>query len=101
MPCGRQYGVLTLGTIDGEVVERLVMGIVQTHRHYEVSYLQVGGSRELLVDPELLQLYFATFLLLTFPLGCLVGLVFNGRARARVLKLYLGAQRPALAEVIA
>ena len=101
VPRRRQDGVLALGTIDGEKVERLVVGVVQAYRHHDVPYLNIKRARELLVDPELLQLYLAAFLLLAFPLGSLVGFVLDGAASAGVFKLHLHTEGPAATEVVA
>ena len=77
------------------------MGVVQAYRHYDVSGADVGIAAERLLNPELLQLYFAAFLRFLFPFAAFLVLFFIGDAGATVLELYLRAHRPALAEVVA
>ena len=101
VPSAWQNGVLALGTIDGEIVKRLVIGIVKSHGDDDMSGSHVCPAGERLLDPELLELHFAAFLLFKLPLGSLVGLVFDGAACARMLKFHLRAHRPAAAEVVA
>ena len=100
MPCARQNGVFAFGTIDGEEVERLMIGVGQTYGHNDVAGTYVGETSERLLNPELLKLYFAATLLLLLKLYRLLCLIFYSRTGAAVLKLNLGAQRPALAKVI-
>ena len=91
MPRRGQNGVLALRTVDGEIVQGLVMGIVQTYRDDNVAELQVGSLREPLVDPQLLEFDLATFLLFVFPFSRFVGLVLNGRTCTRMLEFDLRA----------
>ena len=101
MPLRWQDGVLALRTVDGEIVQRLMVGIVQAYGHDNMTELQVGSLRKALVDPQLLEFHLTAFLLFIFPFSSLVGLVLNGRARTRMLEFNLRAQRPALSEIIA
>ena len=74
--------------------------VVKTYGHYEVSHADVCPFGERLLNPELLQLYLAAFLLLAFPLCSFIGFVFYGTAGTGVFELYLGTHCPALAEVV-
>ena len=96
-----QDSVLTFRTIDGKIVQRLMMGIVQTYGHDDMTELQVGSLREPFVDPQLLQFHFAAFLLFVFPLSSLIGLILDGRTRTSMLKLDFRAQCPTLSKIIA
>ena len=78
-----------------------MVGIVQTHRHHDVSGTDVCPTTERLLQPELFQLHLAAFLGLLFPLAAFLVFLLVGYAVAAVLELNLGAQRPALAEVVA
>ena len=69
MPCAGENSVLTFGTIDGEEIERLVVGIGQTYGHDDMAGTYVGKASERLLNPELLKLYFATAFLLLLKLN--------------------------------
>ena len=77
-----------------------MIGVGQAHWHYDMTCADVGESSERLLNPELLQLNFATALLLLLKLDGFLCLVFYGRTSAAVLKLNLRTERPALAEVV-
>ena len=100
MPGGGEDGVLALRTIHREIVQRLVLRVVQSYGHDDMSELQVDSLGELLVDPELLQFHLTAFLLLILPFGSLVGLVLNGRAGACMFELNLCSHGPPLTEVV-
>ena len=100
VPGAGQYGVLTLRTGHSEKVQRLVVGIVQTHRHHNVAGPDVGMLTERLLNPELLQFHLAAFLGLLLPLAAFLVFLLVGDAGAAVLKLYLRAEGPALAKVV-
>ena len=100
MPRTRQNGILAFRTIDGEEVERLVVGVGQTYGHDDMAGTYVGETSERLLNPKLLQLYLATALLLLLELDRFFCLIFYRRTGAAVLKLNLRTQRPALAKVI-
>ena len=101
VPRGGEHRVLALGAVDGEEVERLVVGVVQSHGHDNVPQLHVGPVGETLVEPELLDFHLSAFLYLVLVFAALVVFHFDGRTRARVLKLYFGAHGPPLSEVVA
>ena len=65
-----------------------------------MSETQVGSTSEALLNPELLQLYLAAFLYLLFPFAAFLVFFLVGQPVAAVLKLYLCAEGPSLAEVI-
>ena len=69
MPCARQNGVLAFGTIDGEEIERLMVGVGQTYGHDDMAGTYVGETSERLLNPELLQLHFATAFLFLLKLN--------------------------------
>ena len=69
MPCAGKNGVLAFGTIDGEEVERLVVGVGQTYWHDNMAGTYVGETSERLLNPELLQLHFATAFLFLLKLN--------------------------------
>ena len=100
MPCARQNGVFAFGTIDGEEVERLVVGVGQTYGHDDMAGTYVGETSERFLNPELLQLHFATALLLLLKLDRFLCLIFYSRTCTAMLKLNLRTQRPALAKVV-
>ena len=100
VPGRGEDGVLALRTIHREIVQRLVLRVVQSYGHDDMSELQVGSLRELLVDPELLQFHLTTFLLLILPFGSLVGLVLDGRAGTGMFELDLRSHGPPLTEVV-
>ena len=101
MPCARKNGVFTLRAIYCEEVQRLMIGICQTYRHYNMSGTDIGKTSKRLLNPELLKLYLATAFLLLLKLNGFLGLIFNGRTRAAMLKLNLCTKGPTLSEVIA
>ena len=70
-----------------------MVGVDQSEGHHDVSGAYVECSAERLLQPELLELHLATFLLLVLKL--------DGRAGATVLKLNLATHRPTLSEVVA
>ena len=100
VPGGGEDGVFTLGAIHREIVQWLVLCVVQSYGHNDMSELHVGRLGELLVDPELLQFHLTTFLLLILPFGSLVSLVLNGRAGACMFELNLRSHGPPLTEVV-
>ena len=100
MPGTGQDGVLAFRTIDRKKLQRLVMGIGESYRDYDMTGLDIGPARKGLLNPELLQLYLTTLLGLLFPFCKLVGLQFLCRARSAMLKLYLCTKGPATTEVV-
>ena len=54
-----------------------------------------------LLNPKLLEFHISTFFLLLLHLNSFFCLIFYGRAGTSMLKLYLRAHGPALAEIIA
>ena len=73
-----QDGVLALRTIDSEIIQGFVMGVVKAYGYDNVTELQVGGLRKAFVNPELLEFHLTAFLLFVFPFGSLIGFVLNG-----------------------
>ena len=100
MPGTRQDGVLAFRTIDREELQRLVMGIGESYRDYDMTGLDISPAHKGFLNPELLQLYLTTLLGLLFPFCKLVGLQFLGRTRSAMLKLNLCAKGPATAKVV-
>ena len=101
MPGRRKDRVLTLGTVDREEVERLMVGVVQTDGHDDMTEAQVQGAAEGLLQPELFELHLTAFLRLALPFAAFLVFALIGRAGAAMLKLNLRAQLPAFAEVVA
>ena len=89
VPRRGQDGVLTLRTIDGEEVQRFVVGVVQTDRHHDMPEAEIGCTRKGLLNPELLQLHLAAFLGLLFPLAAFLVFLLVGQTGATVLELNL------------
>ena len=56
MPCAGENGVLAFGTIDGEEIERLMVGVGQTYGHDDMAGTYVGETSERLLNP-LAELY--------------------------------------------
>ena len=95
-----EYRGLALGTVAGEEVERLVVGVAVAHGHDDFASPHVQHSAEkLLVQPELLDGHLATLFGFGFVFARFFGFYFNGSLVAAVLKLYFGAQGPTAAEV--
>ena len=101
MPRRGHDGIFALGTIDGEEVQRLVVGVVQAYRHDDVADTQVGPLCKRLLKPELFQFYLAAFLYFLFPLATFLVFFLIGQAVAAVFKLNLRTKRPAPTEVVA
>ena len=74
--------------------------VIQTHRHHQMTSLDVGILAERLLNPELLQFHLATFLSLRLPFAAFFIFLLISPASAAMLKLNFRAQRPALAKVI-
>ena len=100
VPCGGQYGVFAFRTVNREEVQWLMMGIVQAHRHDDMSETQVGCTREGLLNPELLEFHLAAFLYFLFPFAAFLVFFLVGQSVAAMLKFYFRAEFPALAKVI-
>ena len=77
-----------------------MMGVVQSHRHHDMSSTDVGPAGKRLLDPELLQLYLAALLYFLFPFAAFLVFFLIGQSVAAVLKLNLCAKRPALTKVV-
>ena len=101
MPRGGHDDVLALGTIYREEVEGLVVGIVQAYGHHDMACADVGGLGEGLLNPELLEFHLAAFFHFLFPFAAFLVFLLVCEAVAAVLELYLSAERPAFAEVVA
>ena len=102
VPSVWQDGCFAFGTIAGEELIRLVVGIGITDRHDDFSCLNVElPAPKGFVYPKLLDVHLSTFLYFCFVFASLFCLNLNGRTRAAMLELNLAAHRPALTEVIA
>ena len=100
MPGRRQNRVLALGAIHGEEVQRLVMRVVKAYWYYNVTGADISPTCKGLLQPELFQSHLAAVFGFLFPLATFLVFLFVGNAGAAVLKLYLGTETPAFAEVV-
>ena len=100
MPCRRQNGVLALMTINSEEIQGLMVGIIQSDGHYDVTNTDVSPFVERLLNPELLEFNFTTFLGLLFPFTTFFVFFLIGNTVAPMFKFYLSSEGPSLAEVI-
>ena len=101
VPGAGQYGCLALRTVDGEEVERFVVGVGETHGNDKVAHADFGPAGKRLLYPELLQFHFASLLGLLLPFAGFLELFLNGSSGPTVLKLNLARHCPAFAEVVA
>ena len=100
MPCRRKDSALTLGAINGEEVERFVVGIEQTYGYNDMSHPHVKLLAEGLLNPELFEFHLATFLNLLFPLATLREFLLLSASRTGMFKLDLRRHKPSLTEVV-
>ena len=75
--------------------------IVQTYGYDDVPGTKIGPAGKRLLQPKLLQLYLTALLGFLFPFATFLVFFLVGDARASVLELNLGAEGPALTEVVA
>ena len=100
VPCAWHDGVFALRTVNSKEVKGLVVGVVKTNGNYDMTKAEIGCARECFLNPELLKLYFTTFLGLLFPLAAFLVFLLVSKTSASVLKLNLSTKRPALAKVV-
>ena len=101
MPSTGQNGVLALRTVDCEEVERFVIGVGQSERHYNMAGTNVQKTSERLLNPELFKFNLTTALLLLLKLNGLFCFVFYSRTGTAMLEFNLSSECPTLAEVVA
>ena len=77
-----------------------MMCICQADGYYDMSEPQVSGLRESLLNPELFQFHLTAFLGLLFPFATFLVFFLVSDASAAMFKLYLGAEGPALSEIV-
>ena len=101
MPCARQNGVFAFGTIDGEEVERLVLGVGQTYGYDDMAGTYVGETSERLLNPELLQSHFTPTFYFFFKFSGFFVFYFYSRFCSSVFKLYFTTHAPSFSEIVA
>ena len=101
MPGIRHDGSLTLRTIDGKELIRLVVGVAVTHGDNDLTGFDVHFAiHERLVNPELLNVHFTAFFHLGLVFASFLSFYLYSSTIATMFKLNLRTQSPAFAEIV-
>ena len=101
VPRARHNSELTFVAVHAEILGRFVVCVECADRNDLHSRTEDGIAVKLLLQPELLQRYFAAAFNLRFVLSAFFLFNLDGAFRAAVLELNLRADAPALAEIVA
>ena len=101
VPGAGEDAVFTLRAVHAEKFGGEMAVVGASDRHHNMPHAQVQPWTEALLDPELLQRDLAAPFQLLLVFAGLLGLDLHGALHAAMLELYLHADAPAFAEIIA